>query len=101
MLAARGRRRASAHTRSPGASHLLRREIGLATVAAGLASFGAYALVLAALKLAPAASVAAVRETSVLFAVALGAVVLHERVTPVRVLGAALIVAGVALVATA
>ena len=36
-----------------------------------------------------------------LFAVALGAVVLHERVTPVRVLGAALIVVGVAFVATA
>ena len=79
---------------------LLRRELGLATLAAGLATFGAYGLVLAALKLAPAASVAAVRETSVLFAVALGAAVLHERVTPVRVLGAGLIVGGVALVAT-
>jgi drug/metabolite transporter (DMT)-like permease len=78
----------------------VRGEIGLATVGAALGSFGAYALVLAALARASAASVAAVRETSVLFAVALGAVVLHERVTPVRVLGAALIVAGVAVVAT-
>lgn len=79
----------------------VRREIGLATAAAALGSFGAYALVLAALELASAASVAAVRETSVLFAVALGAVVLHERVTPWRSVGATLVVAGVALVATA
>ncbi len=44
---------------------------------------------------------AAVRETSVLFAVALGAIVLHERVTPVRALGAALIVGGAVVVALA
>jgi drug/metabolite transporter (DMT)-like permease len=79
----------------------VRAEIGPASVAAAVASFGAYALVLAALERAPAASVAAVRETSVLFAVMLGAVVLNERVTRVRVLGAALIVVGVAFVATA
>ncbi len=54
---------------------------------------------LAALELASAASVAAVRETSVLFAVGLGALVLKERVGPARVAGAALVVAGVALVA--
>lgn len=79
----------------------LRSEIGAATVAAGLASFGAYALALAALSLASAASVAAVRETSVLFAVALGAAVLRERVTRWRAVGAALVVAGVVLVALA
>jgi drug/metabolite transporter (DMT)-like permease len=79
----------------------LRQEVGLATMAAALGSFGAYALVLAALELAPAASVAAVRETSVLFAVALGAIVLHERVMVFRAVGAALVVAGVAVVATA
>ncbi|MGH3028724.1 MAG: EamA family transporter, partial [Gaiellaceae bacterium] len=79
----------------------VRQEVGLATVAAALGSFGAYALVLAALELASAAPVAAVRETSVLFAVALGAIVLHERVTVFRAVGAALVVAGVALVATA
>jgi drug/metabolite transporter (DMT)-like permease len=78
----------------------VRSELGAATVAAALATFGAYALVLAALSLAPAASVAAVRETSVLFAVALGAVVLHERVTPMRAIGAVLVVGGVVLVAT-
>jgi drug/metabolite transporter (DMT)-like permease len=78
----------------------LRSEIGAASVLAAVFSFSAYALVLAALSLAPAAAVAAVRETSILFAVALAAVVLRERVTPLRVAGAALMVAGVALVAT-
>jgi drug/metabolite transporter (DMT)-like permease len=75
--------------------------VGPRTVVAGLASFGAYALALAALELAPAASVAAVRETSVLFAVAFAAVFLRERVTLARACGAALVVAGVALVALA
>jgi drug/metabolite transporter (DMT)-like permease len=79
----------------------VRREVGVTTVAAALGTFGAYALALAALERAPAASVAAVRETSVLFAVALGAVVLHERVTARRAVGAAVVVAGVVLVATA
>ena len=50
-------------------------------VLAGCGGFLAYVLVLAALQLAPAAPVAAVRETSVLFAVALAAPVLGERVT--------------------
>ena len=77
----------------------LRRELGPATLAAAVASFGAYALVLAALSLAPAAAVAAVRESSILFAVALGALVLHEPVGKARLAGAALVVAGVALVA--
>ena len=79
----------------------LRAEIRAATVAAGLASFGAYALALAALAIASAASVAAVRESSVLFAVALGAAVLHERVTAWRALGAVTVVAGVVIVALA
>ncbi len=84
-----------------GRAAALRSELGLTAVAAGLASFGAYALALAALSLASAPSVAAVRETSVLFAVLLGAVVLHERVTAWRAVGAAVIVAGVAFVALA
>jgi drug/metabolite transporter (DMT)-like permease len=84
-----------------GQAAALRAAIGPTAFAAGLASFGAYALALAALSLASAASVAAVRETSVLFAVALGAAVLRERVTPRRAVGAALVVAGVALVALA
>ena len=78
----------------------VRAEIGWPAIAAGITSFVAYALALAALSLAPAAAVAAVRETGILVAVALGAVVLRESVGPARILGAALVVAGVALVAT-
>jgi drug/metabolite transporter (DMT)-like permease len=77
----------------------VRAEIGPATAAAAVCSFAAYALVLGALSLATAASVAAVRETSILFAVALGAVALREPVGAMRVAGAALVVGGVALVA--
>jgi drug/metabolite transporter (DMT)-like permease len=69
------------------------------TVVAGLGMVGAYGLVLAALQLGPAAGVAATRETSILIATAFAAVVLRERVTRTRVLGAAAIVAGVAAVA--
>jgi drug/metabolite transporter (DMT)-like permease len=75
----------------------LRNEIGPATLVAGLAMFGAYALVLAALKLAPAAPVAAVRETSIVIATAGAALVLKERFGPARVVGAVLVVAGVVL----
>jgi drug/metabolite transporter (DMT)-like permease len=75
----------------------VREAVGLASVAAGLATFGAYILVLAALSRAPAASVAAVRETSVVIATALAAPLLHERVGALRLAGAALVVVGVAL----
>ncbi len=67
--------------------------------AAGLISFVAYALVLAALNRAPAAPVAAVRETSVVIVAVLAAVMLHERVGPLRLAGAVVVVAGVALIA--
>lgn len=73
----------------------MRAELRPAAVLAGCGGFLAYVLVLAALRLAPAAPVAAVRETSVLFAVALAAPVLGERVTRGRLLGALLVVAGV------
>ena len=76
----------------------LRAELGVATAVAGVASLGAYALVLAALERAPAASVAAARETSVLIAAVLAAFFLKERVGPGRVAGAALVAGGVALV---
>lgn len=76
---------------------VVRREINTASLAAGAAAFGAYALVLAALRLASAASVAAVRETGVVIAVALAAVFLRERVGAVRLAGAVVVVAGVAL----
>lgn len=74
-------------------------EIGPASIAAGASSFLAYALALGALSLAPAAAVAAVRETSILIAVALGLVVLREPVGWPRAVGAAVVVLGVALVA--
>ncbi|HSF62651.1 MAG TPA: DMT family transporter [Gaiellaceae bacterium] len=70
--------------------------IGLPAIAAGLATFGAYILVLAALSRASAASVAAVRETSVVIATVLAVPILHERVGPSRLAGAALVVVGVA-----
>jgi drug/metabolite transporter (DMT)-like permease len=66
---------------------------------AGVLSFAAYALVLAALLRASAASVAAVRETSVLIAAFLAAPLLGENVGSVRLSGAALVVGGVALIA--
>ena len=65
----------------------VRAEIGWPAIAAGVTSFAAYALALAALSLAPAAAVAAVRETGILVAVALGAIVLREPVGPARIGG--------------
>ena len=79
----------------------LRRELNASTIVAGLATFGAYALVLAALKLAPAASVAAVRETSVIIATAFAHAFLKERVGWTRAAGAAAVVAGVGLLSLA
>jgi drug/metabolite transporter (DMT)-like permease len=75
----------------------LRTAFGWRAVVAGLASFAAYGLVLGALQLASAAPVAAVRETGVLFATALAAIVLKEKVTLWRFAGAALVVGGTAL----
>ncbi|HST25259.1 MAG TPA: EamA family transporter [Gaiellaceae bacterium] len=75
----------------------LRAELQPSTFVAGVATFGAYALVLAALARASAASVAAVRETSVVIAALLAAAVLKERVSPARLLGAGCVAAGVAL----
>jgi drug/metabolite transporter (DMT)-like permease len=75
----------------------LRAALRPVAIAAGLSSFGAYALVLAALQLSAAAPVAAVRETGVVIAVALAVVFLRERVSAARAAGAALVVSGVAL----
>jgi drug/metabolite transporter (DMT)-like permease len=65
--------------------------------AAGVAMFGAYALALAALELAEAAPVAALRETSVVMATAAAALAARERVPPRRLAGAVIVVAGIAL----
>jgi drug/metabolite transporter (DMT)-like permease len=77
----------------------VRAEVTPASLVAGLATFGAYALVLAALELAPAAAVAAVRETSVVVATAGAALVLGERVGALRMVGAVVVACGVALLA--
>jgi drug/metabolite transporter (DMT)-like permease len=61
-------------------------------------SFGAYAIALWAMTVAPIGAVAAVRESSVLFATALGALVLHERFGPRRWLSTALVLAGIIVV---
>ncbi len=68
------------------------------TLLAGVGFFGAYALTLLALRLAPAASVAAVRESSVLIATAVLAIGGRERVGTARALGAVAVVAGIALI---
>jgi uncharacterized membrane protein len=60
---------------------------------------GAYGSVLAALRLADAAPVAAVRESSVVIAALLAAVFLNERVDARRLGGALLVAAGVATIA--
>lgn len=60
------------------------------------ASFGSYAIALWAMTRAPVALVAALRETSVLFAALLGALWLKEGFGPLRTLGTLLLVAGVA-----
>lgn len=80
-----------------GRAHILayaRRRWPLA-VLGGSASIGSYAIALWAMTRAPVASVAALRETSVLFAAILGAVLLKERFGLQRALGTGVIVAGV------
>jgi len=66
-------------------------------VAAGgaLASLGSYGIALWAMTRAPVATVAALRETSVLFAALLGSWLLKEKFTPRRALGTCVIVGGV------
>jgi drug/metabolite transporter (DMT)-like permease len=79
----------------------LRAQLTASTVAAAAATFGAYALVLAALRLAPAPEVAAVRETSIVLAPLLAGVFLREHVGLERFVGAAIVAGGVALIALA
>jgi drug/metabolite transporter (DMT)-like permease len=77
----------------------VRRACSAGSALAGIGMFGAYALTLAALARADAAPVAAVRETSIVIATVLAATFLHERVGRLRACGAAVVFAGVALVA--
>ncbi len=78
--------------------HALRAAVSWKTVLAGVGFFGAYALTLAALRLAPAASVAAVRESSVVMAAAALAIGGREHLGPARFAGAVAVVAGIALI---
>lgn len=61
----------------------------------GVASFASYGIALWAMTQAPVASVAALRETSVLFAAVLGTLLLKERFGVQRVAGTVVIVGGV------
>jgi phosphonate utilization associated putative membrane protein len=81
-------------TRGNAVGRYARRRWPVATLGA-CASLGSYGIALWAMTRAPIATVAALRETSVLFAVLLGAWFLKEAFTPRRVLGTCVIVAGV------
>lgn len=76
-----------------------RPDVGVRSALTAAATFGAFLMVLAAFRLAPAAPVAAVRESSVVIAALLAAVVLHEKVDRWRLAGAVAVAAGVAAIA--
>jgi drug/metabolite transporter (DMT)-like permease len=77
----------------------LRSAVRAETILIAPLTLAPYALTLYALRLAPAAPVAAVRETSVLVVTALAGLMLHEHVSRWRAAGAAVVVAGVVLLA--
>jgi drug/metabolite transporter (DMT)-like permease len=60
----------------------------------GVTTLGSYGIALWAMTLAPVAAVAALRETSILFATAIAALVLRERVGPRRLAAVALVACG-------
>ena len=63
-------------------------------IAGGAGTIVSYALALWAMTVAPVALVAALRETAILFAAVISALVLKERITPQRLVCTVLIVAG-------
>jgi len=69
-------------------------------LAGGAMSIGAYWIVIWAMTAAPIALVAALRESSVLFAAAISVVILREPLSPWRIVSALVIVAGVVLART-
>jgi drug/metabolite transporter (DMT)-like permease len=77
----------------------MRAELRPRALLTGAFVVGAYGSVLAALRLADAAPVAAVRESSVVIAALMAAVFLHEAVDRRRASGALIVVAGVAAIA--
>ena len=66
--------------------------------AGGALSLGSYWIAIWAMTVAPIALVAALRETSVLFAAVIAVVVLKEPFGPVRAAAAALMIAGMLLI---
>lgn len=68
----------------------------MGSMAAG-ASYGAYAIAVWAMTVAPIALVSALRETSILFAVLIGWLIMGDKMDRSKALAAALIVTGVAL----
>jgi drug/metabolite transporter (DMT)-like permease len=79
-----------------GRARQLQQALNARMLAAAAATFGAYAMVLAALELAPAAPVAAVRESSIVIAAVMAWLFLGEER---RLTGAVLVAAGVAVIA--
>ncbi len=79
----------------------LRAAITASTLIAGVGFFAAYALTLAALSIAAAAPVAAVRETSVVIAAAVLAASGRERLSVARIVGSVIVVIGIAFIAFA
>lgn len=64
-------------------------------LAGGVLMFGAYAIVIYALTLAPMAAIAALRETGVIFAAVIGTLALRERYGAKRIAASALVAAGI------
>jgi drug/metabolite transporter (DMT)-like permease len=79
----------------------VREQAGWITLVVGIAMVGGYVLVLLALRRAPAASVAAVRESSIVLTTLLAGPFLGEAVGRGRLAGAVLVAGGVAAVALA
>jgi drug/metabolite transporter (DMT)-like permease len=77
----------------------IRRELGWAVLAAGLANLGSFTLGLLALRHGSAAAVLAVRSSSVVIATVLAGRLLAEQVSRSRVAGSVLVFAGIALLA--
>jgi drug/metabolite transporter (DMT)-like permease len=74
-------------------------DLGARSALTAAATLGAYLMVLAALRLAPAAPVAATRESSIVIAALLAAVFLHEKLTPQKLIGAVTVASGVVAIA--
>ena len=77
----------------------IRRELGWPVVAAGVANLGSFTFALLALRHGSAASVLAVRSSSVVIATALAGRLLAEQVSRTRLAGSVLVFAGIVLLA--